>query len=439
MAQITVLNVNSQNGGSFSVAGVFWLTAPTSNIVPLPKFESAVHGITGDEDLLLRRGLVIEKPFTSGLFPAGTSTEDVQSTLQSMFSEAQLEVEAVPTSPFVGMQYDGSSWITSSVSPAWIAAQVPPKTASGSPLMTIAQMQTDGTPMVALAPTVGSELVVVSHNLCDPCTWFGDSVRVNDETLVDSGDGLTFNSAHPFWIDMTSGRMHNEDKWIAKQQAANPGDPHGYGVVVKVSGSLKTMREPLETSGGDYEVLYASGSVRFFSPPVSPPVVSYSYQNGSTFYVQPDPGNLLRIIKAEVDVSTDSVMTDTVEYNIYALVDVVAPQLVAGGFVPSGTKIMIDQIVYKRMGQIVAEAQGAYPPVTALGANSADLTLSLEEFRQKSRGTQAPVQGLPFNYETTRDLLSSAGAEIRIKLRHDRPFVGSTVTIALYSVTKSDA
>ena len=32
--------------------------------------------------------------------------------------------------------------------------------------------------------------IVVTHNFCDPCTWYGDSVGIEDEVLADSGDGL---------------------------------------------------------------------------------------------------------------------------------------------------------------------------------------------------------------------------------------------------------
>jgi hypothetical protein len=309
----------------------------------------------------------------------------------------------------------------------------------GTPVMALHQRQADGVPTVAIAPTTGSEVVVASHNLCDKCSWFGDSARAVDETLSDHGDGLTWDSAHTHWIDMISGRCHNDDGWVAEQRVRNPGDPHGYQVVVKVSGVEQTMREPFETSGGDYEVIWETGQVVFFSAPASPPVASYSYATTSTFYLRPTSGKVLRVLKAEADIAMGAVMTDTVMYSIYALVDAVAPELVASNAVPSGTMVPIGEIVYKRMGQITAEAQGSYPSIEVLGASDTDLLLPLDEFRRKSRGTRSKVQALPFNYSTARDLQDAAKMEIRVHTKHDRPFDGDTVTITFYCMVQDQA
>lgn len=308
----------------------------------------------------------------------------------------------------------------------------------GTPIVELHNRQSDGIPSFAIAPSTGSETVIASHNFCDKCSWFGDSIRINDEVLTDSGNGLLFNSAHDHWIDMISGRTHNDDGWVIDQKLRNPSDPHGYAVIVKVNGIEQTMREPFESSGGDYEVLWDEGQIRFFSAPAATPVASYSYANGSTFYLRPEAGKILRVLKAEADISSDAIMTDTILYSIYALVDAVAPELVSNGTVPSGTMISIGEIIYKRMGQIVAEAQGSYPSIDALGASASDLTLPMNEFRRKSRGTKAKTQALPFNYSTSRDLMDAAKMEIRVHTKHNREYEGSAVSITFYSVSKDE-
>ena len=310
--------------------------------------------------------------------------------------------------------------------------------ADGTPLVAISRPQSDGLPQVAIAPTTGSETIIVSHNFCDRCTWFGDSSRVIDELLIDHGDGVTFDSAHTHWIDVVSGRLYADSVASDNQKATNPEDPHGYLVVVKVNDIEQTMREPYETSGGDYEVIWETGQIYFFSAPIAAPVVSYSYATTSTYYVHPTPGKTLRILRAEVDVSHDTVMTDTIVYTVYALVDVVAPELVAGNMVPSGTIIPAGEVVYKRMGQITAEAQGCYPPVEILGATPEELMMPIDEFRRKSRGTRSKVQALPFNYSTTRDLFSAAQMEIQVRTKHHRSFEGDTVTVTFYCVSKTE-
>lgn len=306
----------------------------------------------------------------------------------------------------------------------------------GTPLVAIAQRQSDGIPQIAIAPTTGSETVIASHNLCDKCSWFGDSVRVTDETLTDAGNGTLFGSTHDHWIDMVSGRVHNDDGWVVDQKVRNPTDPHGYEAIIKVGGVTQTMREPFEVSGGDYEVIWETGQVQFFVAPVGAVTASYSYATTSNFYVRPSPGKVLRILKAEVDVAMGAVMTDTVMYDIWAVVDAVAPQLMPG--IPSGTMIPIGEVVYKRMGQISAEAQGAYPSIEVLGASDAELAMSLDEFRRKSRGTRSKVQALPFNYSTSRDLSAAAMMEVRVHTKHDRPFEGDTVTVTFYCVSKDE-
>jgi hypothetical protein len=199
------------------------------------------------------------------------------------------------------------------------------------------------------------------------------------------------------------------------------------------------MREPFEEAGGDYEVIWETGQIKFFVSPASAPIVSYCYASGSTFYIKPMPGKILRILKAEADVSVGSIMTDTILYSVHALVDAVAPELVLNNIVPSGTMILVDEMAYKRMGQISAEAQGAFPPIEVLGASNDELAMGIDEFRRKSRGTRSKVQALPFNYSTTRDLSSLAQMEIRVHTKHDRPFVGDTVTVTFYCVSKDEA
>jgi len=99
----------------------------------------------------------------------------------------------------------------------------------------------------------GSGLVAVTHNWCDPTTWYTESERVTDEELSDTGDGLTFDSVHEDWIDLVHGKVYREDLISAP-----------YLPVVKVDGVEKTARAPWADSGGDYEIDYASGQVTFF-------------------------------------------------------------------------------------------------------------------------------------------------------------------------------
>lgn len=294
--------------------------------------------------------------------------------------------------------------------------------ADGTPIISLKAKQPDGIPVFANAPRDGSEWVVGTHNFCDPCSWFGDSIRVANETLTDSGDGLTFTSAHVNWIDMVSGRMHNDDVWVQIQQMMDPADPHGYQVVVKVDGTEQTMRAPFATSGGDYEVNWDDGTVTFFSSKSGSVVTaSYSYATTNTFYLRPMPGKRLAIEDAEADISSDVHMCDPIAYS-------------AWHFDPETMAYVCDmEAKYKRAGQIITEARGCYPEFTAIGASDEEKQIEdIREFRRVSRGMKYNRQAIPFQYATVKWLRSAWMQEVRVYTASGDSLVGETVTMTFY-------
>lgn len=282
---------------------------------------------------------------------------------------------------------------------------------------------TEGSPIVVPAPREGDEWVVGSHNFSDPCTWFGDSVRVSEETLSTSDD-LTFSSAHPNWIDMVSGRQHNDRMWAYLQTQMHPEDPHGYSVIVHVDGVEATPRAPFATDGGDYEILWDEGQVRFFSAQTGKVVkASYSYATTSVFYVRTRrPDYALVVEDAEADISLDTIMNDDVVYAVWAM----NPE--------TGEYEQYAEYGYSRTAQLVTEGRGSYPVFQALCSSEADRALPLSEFRRKSRGMRVGRQAIPFNYSTVREL--PPGAEIRISLRNNHVCGGEHVSMTLYCTEK---
>ncbi len=191
--------------------------------------------------------------------------------------------------------------------------------------------QEDNVPRFAMSPRVGSEVVVGSHNFCDKTTWFGGSTRVEDQALEpkDGYDGYVWkstNSDHIDWIDMVTGRMHNQEKWVEES-------PHGYSVIVKVNGVEQTVCPPFkfESTDGYYWIDYDNGEINFFSDMRGNTVTAtFSYANDSTFYLKPFPGKTLRIEDAESDFSQDCVLNTKFGYIVVGYVDVFAPQYMRG-------------------------------------------------------------------------------------------------------------
>ena len=292
----------------------------------------------------------------------------------------------------------------------------------------------EGRDVIVPYPRKGDEVIYSTHNLADKCTWFNDSTRVTTGSLTADGTRTLYSSGNPFWIDMVSGRVQDDDGLVQEQQELNPSTPHGYQVQVFVGGVEKTMREPFETSGGDYEVYWDEGQVHFFSalPENSVVTASYSYATTSSFVLRPMPNKVLIIESAEANFSQDVEMTDGIEYTVYGYASVFAPQL----GLPAGTKIPLLNTRYKRLTQILEEAIGSYPKVDIFACSESARSLSYSEFRRTHRGIKSLTQSVPFRYGTVRELTSEAGMELVVRTTHDRPIVGGLASLTLYCTSK---
>jgi hypothetical protein len=280
------------------------------------------------------------------------------------------------------------------------------------------KQQADKALLVTEVGREGKETIWSTHNYCDRTTWFGDSVRVT-EVLADSGDSLTFSGSHPYWIDMVHGKVFDEDSLRTDVD-------HGYDVSVVVADVTQSMRAPFAASGGDYTVNYASGTITFASPVYTPVTGSYSYENGSTWYLRPYEGKAIDLEQAEAQFSVDCDMNDTIHFTVYGLVDVFAPQYLIenGGPYPSGTKIPLEETVYKTIYTLIDEALGSYPVIPALGSNT------------NPRMNPAAVYGFPFTYNAVRRLSSLYGLELRVYLENHEVYSGNRATATFYCVTR---
>jgi len=323
----------------------------------------------------------------------------------------------------------------------------------------------DGIPLTSTQPRVGSEVILATHNFCDSTTWYLTSTRIEDDPAVDSGDGLTWNLTHSNVIDMTHGKI-----WDENALAALVG--HGYSVDVTVDAVAKTQRTPFAASGGDFTVDYTSGTITFDSSQAGSTVlVSYSYATTSSFKVIPKDGKVLDIEAVEAQFASDLSYNDTILFEVTGYVEsfyypawdqsapvgklpfptgaslpIVAAEgdlyylttdnrlylydtgawgLVPQGPYPSGTRIPLDVSTYKTLDQIIDEAQGAYPVIPALGGSN--------------RGNTAARYGFPFRYGTIRRLYSSSGMNLDVRLENDVVFGGERATATFYCTSKDES
>jgi hypothetical protein len=242
---------------------------------------------------------------------------------------------------------------------------------------------------------------IASHNFCDKTTWWQQSAPITYEELTDTGDGLTFSSVNTHWIDLTHGKFYLEDR------IANRDD---YIPVVKVDGVTMTERTPFATSGGDYVIDYAAGTVTFTSSQAGKTVTaSYYFAGSSLFTLAPDAGKVLWVRDSEVQFSVDVEMASTVNFQAFAYDPTDVPN-----------KVPVSQKTnYKTLRNFVEEAKGVYPQVPALAASD-------------PRGLANAHVVFPFKYTQVKSLPSSLGVEIRMWLDEDVEFGGEFGTATFY-------
>lgn len=278
-----------------------------------------------------------------------------------------------------------------------------------------------GSLKVESVPRSGSSRTAVSHDFTDPTTWWGDSVRVENETLENPlNDGVVYRSNYKNWIDLTHGKVTQEDNIINDTINWLNGP---FNIVVKVNDEVK--QESM-----DFIVDYRSGEVLFnWKCPQYPGVIygmgpldgydvvtaSFNYANGSTWYLKPEVGTTLRIVKTEVQFTQDCVIYDSVIFEAWAYNPYDLPNKVP---VP-GTRV-----TYKNLRDFVAEGNDGVGTIRATGGHIKGLLNNVSVF--------------PFDYVATKDMIGSYGAELRIWLKNSLPIGGEYGTVTAYCLIENE-
>lgn len=297
------------------------------------------------------------------------------------------------------------------------------------------RVQSDGVPQVATSPRRGREAIYATHNFCDATTWYSESTRVVEKSLTKNGG--VWGSGDPCWIDMTHGKVFDEEAPISDQATFDPGDPHGYAVIVEASEDAGTtwdvrpQRDPFAVSGGDYTVDYALGEVTFVANAPGPGDLvraSYSKKGTSAWVLKPLPDKSIAVEKSEIQFSADVDLQDTFVMEVYGLVDYFAPELLdtadPPGPLPSGTPIPLETTKYKTIYQFIDESVGFFPALPAIGG--------------ATRGTTQATHILQFHYGAAKVVYSSLGMYIRISLEADTMLTGERVTATFYLTSHVD-
>jgi len=302
-------------------------------------------------------------------------------------------------------------------------------THSGEPLSTApAPLTSDRRPRIAVEKTDQARTTIVTHDWSDPTTWYPSAVRVVREEATTS-DNSVYALAHRNVIDTFHGKLFGED--FFKDAAGN-----SYRVRVAIGGLMPGEGEvglgevDPHIGTGDFTVDYAAGTISFTTPvnPNSVVYVTYHYATVSDFLVAPKPGTQLSVDLAEVQFSSDVVMSDSVVFQVLGYADVFAPQLLKanGGPLDPGTRIPLgNPVVYKAITDFQADAVRSYPAYPPLGGGG-------------WRGQAQPIIVFDWDYISSTVLHADRGMQILMKLQHDVPFGGWYATATLYCIVKQD-
>lgn len=259
-----------------------------------------------------------------------------------------------------------------------------------------------------------SKLNIISPNWADRCTWWYDSVKVEDEIATYGSETGRWNLENSYLIDVFHGRISDEV------------DLESYRVSVSVNGVEKHEQDP-HTGEGDFLVNYEEGYLTF-DPPISSGSevkVSYHYENGSKFVIKPAHGKHLLINAVEVQFSDDTEMRDTVVFQPVGYASIFNPEFnpntddpfelfpIPNGKSGGGSK------VYKTMYDFINESTYSYPRYKAASPGT-------------WRGFDHEIIIVSWDYTTSTRLFSGYGMQINVFLQHDVPMGGQYCTAAFY-------
>lgn len=255
-------------------------------------------------------------------------------------------------------------------------------------------------------PPSGLKRNMISMNWCDKTTWFYNAKPVIDETpTTTDGYRKVWKLAYDTVIDVYHGKLTGEASLSEMR------------VKVVLDGLTLTEQDPHYGVGGDYVVDYSTGTITLANSADAgtDPIVSYYREDGSLWIMSPAEGESWKLKGAESQFSEDVIMTDTLVYEVWAYNPYDLPNKV----------MVVAPDEYKTMYDFINDANKSYPLIPALGGPG-------------WRGSPKQISVFAWDFQTTTDLVSSYGMELRVRLEHDAPFEGTFATGTFYFIRESE-
>lgn len=248
-----------------------------------------------------------------------------------------------------------------------------------------------GRTQVSVYEPEGSAATIVSHNFSDKTTWWMTAPLITMETLT-LVTQTSFSTSHPFIIDLTHGKCYDED-------TATIADPT---LIPKVY-----IDDILQITG--YSINYRAGVITFTTPIIGVVKASYKYAINSYFSLKPKAGQILSILKSQVQFSSDCLISSPMIFE--AWIDITDVGKVA---IP-GTKIK-----YKNEQDFISACNGGQDIIKAWGSCLLDTYV------------------LSFNYARPKPIKSSNKVEIRVYVQDHIELTGALANGTFYVATESE-
>lgn len=242
----------------------------------------------------------------------------------------------------------------------------------------------------------GSKITITSHDYSDKTTWWMGADKIIGETLIDSGNGLTFNFVNNYLINLDKVTMRDQIK------SYNYMDIINYDVITGRFSCINIYVDGNKVTTG-FIINHEEGSITFDNSMTGKVIkTDYYYAVSSKFTITPFPGKVLRLIETEVQTSVGAVMEDTFKFTIRA------------------------------NGQVIHQQH----------YNSARDYLDASNFAYKSSPFLELTKDiiiLPWLYPITIDLKSSYNMVLELELLQNKPITNSEInTIAFYFVVEDE-
>jgi hypothetical protein len=271
----------------------------------------------------------------------------------------------------------------------------------------------------------------ITHNFCDPQTWWHESTEHVAQAST-SGDQLTYDiTNHDKLIDVRHGRITFEDDITVATVAPNGNTMTN--IVPTVLLDAVALDQALEdaTTGDDrYTIDYAAGTVTFAVARGGGVAVTVSFRkSGSSKYtIQPKAGHKFVLQDAEVDCSEDIDMTSKFTVDTHG-----SHTSVTGGVVAS-----LSKRIYKTMHDFQAAARRFWGPIPAnFGATGGVASPKWTFEWQYSRSDAL--------YDTAnyRDVNEHAALvtlnKVEVSIDGDVAYGGCCLTVTMYGYQEAEA